>query len=153
MWISPIFFSLFSLSLLCVRVGENRSALFSSFSFQRRRRRRRRRSRSPRERDCWEKRFPPVSFFFRSFVLSLSLSKKKERFKKSKKSGLVSSEERGLTKQRDLIREERLVLPKARSISVSFSVLSIIIIANDLLTLTFKDVLQEQTSEHDRPHG
>ena len=70
--------------------------------------------------------------FVRSF--SLSLSKKKERFKKSKKSGLVSSE-RGLTKQRDLIREERLVLPKARSISVSFSVLSIIIIANDLLTL------------------
>ena len=88
--------------------------------------------------------------FVRSF--SLSLSKKKERFKKSKKSGLVSSE-RGLTKQRDLIREERLVLPKARSISVSFSVLMIIIIANDLLTLTFKDVLQEQTSEHDRPHG
>ena len=90
--------------------------------------------RVPRERDCWEKRFPPVSFFFRSFVLSLSLSKKKERFKKSKKSRSRIFGERGLTKQRDLIREERLVLPKARSISVSFSVLSIII-ANDLLTL------------------
>lgn len=106
-----------------------------------------------RERDCWEKRFPPVSFFFRSFVLSLSLFRRRKKgLRNPRRAGLVSSE-RGLTKQRDLIREERLVLPKARSISVSFSVLMIIIIANDLLTLTFKDVLQQETSEHDRPHG
>ena len=110
-------------------VGENRSALFFLFFSEMKKKKV-----AFRERDCWEKRFPPVSFFFRSFVLSLSLSKKKERFKKSKKSRSRIFGERGLTKQRDLIREERLVL-KARSISVSFSVLMIIIIANDLLTL------------------
>ena len=113
-------------------VGENRSAalLFLFFSEMKKKKKKVAFAEGEIVGRNDSRRFP--FSFVRSF--SLSLSKKKERFKKSKKSGLVSSE-RGLTKQRDLIREERLVLPKARSISVSFSVLSIIIIANDLLTL------------------
>ena len=61
------------------------------------------------------------SFFVRSFVLSLS--KKKERFiveEIQEERSRIFRRER-VNQQRDLIREERLILPKARAISVSFS--------------------------------
>ena len=127
MWISPIFFSLFSLSFACC-VGENRSALFFLFFSEMKKKKV-----AFRERDCWEKRFPPGSFFFRSFSLSLSFEEEERkvcRRRNPKERSRIFGER---VNQRDLIREEISSTESAR-ISVSFSVLSIII-ANDLLTL------------------